>query len=87
MAEVCRYHKDPVEPGTDVWGYTVFGAGEIYIRRTCKGFDRVSQVHAFWHEYFHMLLHHAGRERLKYDETLVDSLGSLQHQALASMKF
>ena len=87
MRAVLRKYKDPQAPDEDVWGYTVFNEGLIYLRRVTARFPKHAQMQAFWHEYFHAVLHHAGRERMKRDETLVDCLGTLQLQALNTMKF
>lgn len=54
----------------------------IYLRKADKGFPKRLQMHTFWHEYFHMLFHCLGRERLARDETLVDNCGALHLQAL-----
>lgn len=78
--------------GTDecherLYGLTVFDEGLIFVRRVTPKFTKAMQMHAFWHEYFHILLHRAHRERLSLDETLVDNLGAMQLQALQTMKF
>lgn len=54
----------------------------IYVRKADKSFPKKLQLHVFWHEYFHMLFHCLGRERLSRDETLVDNCGALHLQAL-----
>lgn len=65
----------------DYEGYT------IYVRRIGKKFPKRSQMHAFWHEYFHMLFHCVGRERLARDETLVDNCGAMHLQAIQTAEF
>lgn len=75
------------EPGPkeELFGLCAFNENTIFVRRVTKRFTKSQQLHTFWHEYFHMLLSKAGRERLSLDETLVDTLGLLQLQALNTM--
>lgn len=88
MRRLCERYNDTVpEDETAPQGYTVFDENVIYVRRATKRFTKSMQMHAFWHEYFHMLLDRAHRERLARDETLVDSLGGLQLQAFNTIKF
>lgn len=68
-------------------GLCDYGNHRIYVLKTSKAFNKQSQMHAFWHEYFHMLLHVAGRDRLSRDEVLVDACGALQLQALNTAEF
>lgn len=69
------------------WGLCDFANCIIYVQKVRKGFPRKTQIHAFWHEYFHMLLYMVGRERLSRDEVLVDQLGALQMQAFQTAEF
>jgi hypothetical protein len=84
MNQVCkRVGMDADSP----YGLTVFGESRIYIQKVRKGFNKQSQLHTFWHEYFHMLFHHVGREHLSVDETLVDQCGGMHLQAMQSAEF
>lgn len=58
----------------------------IYIQRCSSRLPKWLQMQTFWHEYFHMLFWSAGRERLARDETLVDTCGALQLQALMTFE-
>lgn len=85
MAALTKKHGDDfVEPAA---GYCLFLSNEIFVRRASPSFPKKMQMHAFWHEYFHMILKHAGRDRLMLDETLVDNLGGLQLQAFQTAKY
>lgn len=75
-----EYAKNPP------YGMTVYGAFTIYVQKVTRKFPAKLQKHTFWHEYFHMLLHCASRDRLAADEVLVDTLGGLQLQAFQTMK-
>lgn len=66
---------------TDFEGYT------LYVQKAGRGFSKSSQMHAFWHEYMHMLFWSVGRERLSRDETLVDNCGAMQLQAFQTAEF
>lgn len=69
------------------WGLCDFTNYTLYVTKAGKKFPKHLQMHAFWHEYFHMLLHCAARDRLSRDETLVDTCGALQLQAFDSAEF
>lgn len=88
--EMREAHKrvmgEELGPKEDIWGLCAYQEGTIYVRRASRRFSKSEQLHAFWHEYFHMLLYRASRFRLAEDETLVDTLGGLQLQALQTMK-
>lgn len=85
MAAICKKHGDVFDE--PAMGYCLLEQNEIFVRRACKTVPRTLQLHAFWHEYFHILLKRAGRDRLTMDETLVDTLGGLQLQAFQSAKY
>jgi hypothetical protein len=68
-------------------GLAVFAAYKIYVKKVGKDFPKQSQLHTFWHEYFHMLLWCVGRERLSRDEVLVDNCGAMHLQAIQSAEF
>lgn len=88
MQAECRKRGDPIPDDENVpMGYTVFDENLVLIRRSSKRFSAEMQMHAYWHEYFHILLERAGRERLARDENLVDTLGGLQMQAFKSAKY
>jgi len=88
MLAAYRARDGELPPDEDApYGYTYFAGNTIYVQRVRKGFPKSLQMHTFWHEYFHMLFHHAGRHRLSLDETLVDSLGGLQLQAINSFQY
>ncbi len=69
------------------YGLCVFAESHIYVQKPRKGFPKRNQLHAFWHEYFHMLFYQASRERLARDEMLVDQCGGLHLQAIQSAEF
>lgn len=86
MREVCEKTGGPGgEDPPD--GLTDFIGNVIYVRRVSKGFPAHTQRRVFWHEYFHMLFWHIGRERLSRDETLVDTCGAMQLQMIQSAEF
>lgn len=64
-------------------GLTEWNTNTIFLLRDLQG---SKMAHAFWHEYFHVLLFSAGKEELSYDEGLVDMLGLLTAQAIATMR-
>ena len=70
-----------------VSGLCDFEADIIYLRKAGRGFPKRKQMHTFWHEYFHMLLYHVGRERLARDEVLVDNMGALHLQVMQTAEF
>lgn len=76
VAELDENYKDPP------WGLCDYTNFTIYVQRVSKTHPKVQQVHTFWHEYFHMLFHIAGRFRLSRDEGLVDLCGALHLQML-----
>lgn len=87
MLAVCKRTKTPVSGGLAPAGLTVYEENEIYVLKVSRRFRKGLQMHAFWHEYFHMLFWHLGRERLSRDETLVDTAGALQLQAFQTAEF
>lgn len=80
MGDLFPAYKDPP------YGMTVYGEFTIYVQKVTRRFPAKLQQHTFWHEYFHMILHCAARDRLATDEVLVDTLGALQLQAFQTMK-
>lgn len=68
-------------------GLTVYETYQIFVQKVTRGFSKQAQLHTFWHEYMHMLFWCVGRERLSRDETLVDTCGAMQLQALQSAVF
>jgi hypothetical protein len=70
-----------------VVGLCDYDADIIYLRKAGRGFPKRKQMHTFWHEYFHMLLYHVGRERLARDEVLVDNMGALHLQVMQTAEF
>jgi hypothetical protein len=54
------------------------------IRLFVSGSNRDVILHTYWHEVTHFLLHYAGHSELSDDEVLVDVLGGLLAQVLAS---
>lgn len=68
-------------------GLTVYEEYTILIQKCRKGISKHLQMHAWWHEYFHMLFYCIGRERLADDELLVDNCGAMQLQAINSAEF
>lgn len=89
MREACRVSSTPLganeEPPYGLCNYRTF---TIYVQKVRgKKIPKALQMHAFWHEYFHMLLYVAGRERLSRDEVLVDNCGGLQLQAFNTAEF
>lgn len=76
MAEVAPGYKDaPL-------GFCDYEALTLYVQAVSKSHSKLQQRHTYWHEYFHMLLHLAGRPRLARDEVLVDTCATLHLQAL-----
>lgn len=63
------------------WGWCDYDTNTLYVQKISKTHPRVQFMQTYWHEYFHMLFHVAGRPRLARDETLVDNCGSLHLQA------
>lgn len=80
MAKVANEFDQPGVP----WGLCDYDGGTIYVQRVSKAHPPARQLHTFWHEYFHMLFHTAGRYRLAKDEGLVDLCGGLHLQALGT---
>lgn len=88
MRDIVNKADTPLGPRELVpKGLTVFETNEIYVQKAHRGFTKQSQLHVFWHEYFHMLFWCIGRERLSRDETLVDNAGAMQLQAIQSAEF
>lgn len=88
MRELLTQHKDSLGPNEEPpYGYSVFGTKEIFVRRVSKDFPIAMQWHTFWHEYFHMLLDAANRDRMARDEVLVDNLGGLHMQAMMTLNY
>jgi hypothetical protein len=88
MRAACKRADLPMRNGEEPpAGLTVYEENKIYVLKVTRKFRKGLQMHAFWHEYFHMLFWHLGRERLARDETLVDTAGALQLQAFQTAEF
>lgn len=75
MGRIAVGYKEPP------WGYCDYANTTIYVQKVSQTHPRVQYMQTWWHEYYHMLFHVAGRPRLARDETLVDNCGSLHLQA------
>lgn len=80
MADLTGEHDNPP------WGLCHPGEGVIYLQKARKGFNKQTQLHTFWHEYFHALFWSLGRVEMYHDEVLVDQCGNLTLQAIQSAK-
>lgn len=80
---VSRDEMDKLDHGFKhpPWGFCDYANTTLYVQKISKTHPRVQFMQTYWHEYYHMLFHIAGRTRLARDETLVDSCASLHLQA------
>lgn len=80
MAEITGERENPP------WGFCRPGDCTIYVQKVRKGFNKQTQLHTFWHEFFHALFWSLGRTEMYHDEVLVDQCGNLTLQAIQSAK-
>ena len=78
------YQKDGLSKG-GAHGQTHYDLGEIWMDSSLKPEDLKAVT--FYHELFHAMFNTLGKEELKNDESLVDSMGNLMWQFHKSAKY
>jgi predicted SprT family Zn-dependent metalloprotease len=80
-------YDDNLNDREEYIGAAHYKYNEIILQRPNHVFNKERIEQTFYHELIHYILHKLGYHKLKTDEKLVDTIGSLLYQAHKTMEY